>query len=546
MYRLILLTLFGIALIGYSYARQIPPVHCGQKDITDKLLRDNPVLKQYHEQVEKQLQQYQLTRKSGLINNQRTAAVITLPVVVHIIHNNSSENISNAQVLAGIQHLNEAFANTGYYDPADGVNTQIQFCLAQRDPNGNATIGITRDVSPYTVMGGPDYYTDDQPVKNINRWNPSCFINIWLVRDIPGSVAGYAYLPSAHGTNLDGIVMEAFYFGSSAANSVVAIHEMGHYLGLYHTFEGSCKNDDCTTDGDRVCDTPPDQSIASLSCGTSVNSCSTDALSGFGTDVSDLKEDYMDYGNPSCMKVFTQGQADRMMWHIQNVRSSLLSCKSCLTPCPSPITAGFTASATNVTAGGNVTFTNSSVNAAGYEWFINNTLQSTAANFSNTFNTAGTYIIKLVAKSGDPLCNPAEHTATITVTCPVTAAFSSSAVSITPNSSIQFTNNSTGAISFSWWINGVQQSTTTDFSHIFPIGGIYVIKLVAATGSCSDSITQVIRVKDVCTEYISGKPMAVRAMILPTMYALRPMAIISLPAAPVVLAVAIQTGTFLS
>lgn len=505
MYRHVLpiLLLFAIPLI--SYAQNDPVILCGQKAITEKLFRDRPLLKQNHERSEKQLQDLNLALRNGRARIQRTTAVVTLPVVVHLIHNNGIENISDAQVLTGIQHLNEAFANTGYYDPADGVNTQIQFCLAQRDPNGNATNGITRNVSPYTVMGGADYYSDDLNVKNINRWNPYCYINIWVVRTVPGSVAGYAYLPSAHGLNVDGIVMESIFFGSSPANSTVLIHEMGHYLGLYHTFEGSCKNDDCAVDGDRVCDTPPDQSTAYANCATGMNSCSTDNLSGFGADVKDLVEDYMDYGNLNCMKVFTQGQADRMNWHIQNVRSSLLSCKSCLSPCPAPITAAFTPSATNVIAGTTINFTNSSINAAGYEWYVNNVQQAAGANFSYTFNTAGTYSVKLRALSNNPLCNTEEKTVTITVTCPVTAGFTPSVTTAPPNTSITFTNGSTGATGYSWYINDVLQATTTGLTYTFVNGGFYKVKLIAASGACRDSIIQLIRIKDQCNEYAFRK-----------------------------------------
>lgn len=500
MYRHILLTLLSIAFVCLALAQQAPLLHCGQKEITDQLLRNNPVLKQYQEGVEKQIQQYQLARRSGAAKVQRTTAVVALPVVVHIIHSNGAENIPDAQVLAGIQHLNEAFANTGYYDPANGVNTQIQFCLAQRDPNNNPTNGITRDASSYTVMSGPNYYTDDQAVKNLNRWDPSCYINIWLVRSVPGSTAGYAYLPTAHGSNLDGIVMEAAWFGSSAVNSVVTIHEMGHYLGLYHTFEGACKNDDCTSDGDRVCDTPPDQSTGAVGCNTSVNSCSTDALSGFGADVSDLKEDYMDYGNFDCMKVFTQGQADRMNWFIQNVRGSLLNCKSCLVPCPAPVTAGFTASATAVTAGTPVTFTNNSVNGSGYSWYLNNVLQSTAFNYSYTFNTAGIYIIKLVTHSNNPLCDSAVKTEVVTVTCPVALQFSPGDTSITANNTINFTNATTGATTYNWLVNGISQSTALHFSRAFTTTGNYAIKLKASNGFCADSLTHNVVVRNACLQ----------------------------------------------
>ncbi len=371
-------------------AQDQPPVSCGEKDITQALFSNNPAIKQLNEQIENRLLAYKQAVRSGALPAPGVNALVTLPVVVHIIHNNGTENISDAQVLTGIQHLNEAFANTGYYDPSDGVNTNIQFCMAERDPSNNATNGITRNVSPYTVMGGAAYYSDDQNVKNINRWNPGCYINIWLVRSIPGNVAGYAYLPFAHGTNIDGIVMEASYFGSSYANDVVTVHQMGHYLGLYHTFEGGCTNNDCTTDGDKVCDTPPDQTTAATgTCGETMNSCSTDALSGFSTDVNDLTQDYMDYGNLACMKVFTQGQADRMNWYITNVRASLLACKSCMAPCATPVTANFTVPAPPYNAGTPYTFTNTSVNTASSQWYVNGVLQAATGNLVYTFPTVG-------------------------------------------------------------------------------------------------------------------------------------------------------------
>ena len=86
---------------------------------------------------------------------------------------------------------------------------------------------------------------------------------------------------------MDGLVVEARAFGASQAGSTTAIHEFGHYFGLYHTFQGGCTNDNCLTDGDHVCDTPPDQSTAAVACGGSANSCTTDAQSGFTSDQPD-------------------------------------------------------------------------------------------------------------------------------------------------------------------------------------------------------------------------------------------------------------------
>lgn len=469
---------------------------CGTTGIMKHFLTKNAAANNLNSGIEQQILYF---KKSGqrLLSPQ---AVVTLPVVVHIIHNNGPENISDTRVLTAIQHLNEAFANTGYYNPATGVNTNIQFCLAQRDPGGNLTNGITRNVSSYTNMGGPYYYSDDLNVKNVNRWNPSCYINIWLVNDIPGAVAGYAYMPAAHGNTVDGIVLEAAYFGSSYRNDVVIIHETGHYLGLLHTFEGGCANTDCLADGDKVCDTPPDNSTAYTSCGVPVNSCSTDIQSGFSSDQNDLTEDYMDYGNLDCMNVFTQGQADRMNWFITNVRSSLLNCKSCLPPCPTPVVADFNSSATNISAGTTVNFTNTSNNGVTYSWYINNVLQSTAINFSNTFNTAGIFIIKLVvAGNNSTLCDSSEMEETITVTCPVMAGFTASSLEIPIGQTISFTNTSSGSpVTNAWYINNVLTGISTNFASQFNQAGTFSIILTVGSGVCTSSKSITIDVLNPC------------------------------------------------
>jgi gliding motility-associated-like protein len=468
---------------------QQPTLRCAAQTAMDRYLQ-SPAARQLHQQIEQQLVQHRQSNPA-----QRPNAVVTLPIVVHIVHNNGPENISDAQAIAGVQFLNQAFANTGFYNPADGVDCQIQFCLAKRDPNGNATTGITRNVSPLTNM---DMNTDDIALKDLNRWNPLCYVNVWLVNEICSGggcgVAGYAYFPSAHGQNMDGIVMEADYFGSTPGNTGVLVHEMGHYLGLYHTFQGGCTNNNCLTDGDRVCDTPPDQSTAAVPCNGNANSCTTDVLSGFTTDQNDLHRDYMDYGNPSCFSMFTQGQADRMNWHITNVRSSLLNCPSCLDPCPAPITANFTSPGATVNAGSSFTFVNTSVNATGYQWYVNGVLQTTTPNFPFTFAALGTYTIKLVATSGNPLCQPDEKTVVIQAVCPVTAGFTKSAATAPCGTNINFTNTSTGATGYEWFVNGVSQSTALNFAYTNTVAGRYVIKLVArnAAANCSQEFTDTV------------------------------------------------------
>ncbi|MBK7939876.1 MAG: hypothetical protein IPJ82_23575 [Lewinellaceae bacterium] len=299
---------------------------CGS-DLVRLSAMQNPAWQQEQLQHEQQIYHFYKNKSAGASN--KAMAVVTLPVVVHIIHDNGAENIPDAQVLAGIQQLNEAFANSAYYDQGSGTNTMIQFCLAKRAPDGQLSSGITRDQNPLTQM---TIELDDISLKDINRWPPTEYINIWLVREICRlnngcSVAGYAYFPSSHGSPEDGIVMESKFLGSSAGNTGVLAHEMGHYLGLYHTFEGGCQNDDCLTDGDRVCDTPPDQSTLWVPCDQVVNTCSTDAQSGLPADEPDMILNFMDYTDFYCFNDFTAGQSDRMRWHIENVRQSLLESK---------------------------------------------------------------------------------------------------------------------------------------------------------------------------------------------------------------------------
>src|ERR1700756_800845 len=194
---------------------------------TDELMNTNNSLLQLQKSLDEAAYNYFSERQN--IIDKKTFSVEYIPVVVHIIHNGGPENISDIQVQTAIANINAK------YLPSNG--NQIQFCLAQRDPQGNATIGITRDQS---ILTTETMELDDITLKNINRWPPTCYLNIWIVKDIlsismGNGVIGYGFFPSAYGTNIDGVVIEAGYFGSSPANDAVGAHEIGHYLGLYHT-----------------------------------------------------------------------------------------------------------------------------------------------------------------------------------------------------------------------------------------------------------------------------------------------------------------------
>jgi PKD repeat protein len=292
---------------------------------------------------------------------------------------------------------------------------------------------------------------------------------------------------------LDGIVIPGF-------GSVLA-HEMGHYLGLYHTFEGGCSNGDCSTDGDKVCDTPPDRSMnPSPSCGNPQNTCGTDTLSNYSNgnffaDTPDQVANFMDYGNSGCSNQFTQGQADRMVAAINTQRSGLLQ-DECTRPCIENIIAGFTRNIAYPVRGDAITFTNNTTGVTNYEWSVNDTVQSTSANFVYTFNEVGKNKVTLKAFNA-PGCF-ATSTDYVIVNCGVTARFFTDKKAIASKQnvltdSIIFTNNSYNAQTYQWLISndkGMPEqvaSTGINLTYTFPFPATYYIRLVASNGACSDT-----------------------------------------------------------
>lgn len=506
--------LFVFFLFSFSYSIAQTGIlwKCGSDIMRQENFNEHPQTKLKNDSIENALyliiqQQFQQKQLGGGGTLPTPMQLFTIPVVAHIIHNNGPENIPDAQVIAGIQHLNDAFRNVGVFDPITGVDVEIEFCLAKQDENGNYTTGINRVVSSLTNV---TMETDDILLKNLIRWDPTKYFNFWIVKEITSQtmgsgVAGYAYFPSSHGNPEDGLVIEAQYFGFSPNNSKVAVHEVGHYLGLYHTFESGCNNNNCLIDGDKVCDTPPDVSTSPVSCGATINTCDTDdddlsvnnpfrpiGNGGLG-DQDDMYINYMDYGYQTCQSAFTLGQKNRVIPSLTGIRSSLLQSIGCNSVCTNLITVSFNASAANVTAGTSVSFTNTSSGATAYTWQVNGTSFSTSANASYTFNTQGSYIVKLIAVNSDPACTK-EYTITIIVTCPVTASFTLGSSGISPGDNVIFTNTSIGATNYQWYLDGIAQGSLTNYNNTFSTAGGFIVSLVASNGTCSDTLLQYVSV----------------------------------------------------
>lgn len=489
----LLLSCITLGLKAQNVQQLSPVLSCGSTEI----LQLHPELLEKQEHLDAQLFAAQKTGAKGQTQS------YTLPVVVHIIHQNGAENISDAQVYNAIEHLNQAYAHEGYYaTKGDGAKTPVQFCLAHRDPNGNATNGITRNESSYTEM---ILETDDGKVKDLNRWDPLRYINIWVVKSIssissgPG-VAGYAFLPSAHGLSFDGMVCEVAYFGVSPDNDVVVIHEMGHYLGLYHTFEGGCKNDDCSQNGDRVCDTPPDFATHSACI---FNSCSTDVAPGspFTSDVDDFTGDFMDYSPFSCYYFFTQGQAERMIQSLEHIRGSLLESLGCLEPCTIPLSASFSLPSDPILAEQSVQLLSTSSGATQFKWSDDGVEFSQAENPVYAFLTMGKHTLKLKIGNADPNCIE-KTSAVVNVKCAAKAGFTASLTEAVFGTEISFTNTSVANASttYEWSVNDQPVSNNADYSQVFASPGVYAVKLSAITPVCNNDTVTYIKIKGPCAD----------------------------------------------
>ncbi|MDO8368810.1 MAG: M43 family zinc metalloprotease, partial [Saprospiraceae bacterium] len=402
-----------------------------------------------------------------------------------------------------VAFLNDAFANAGYFGGLGAsADVPFRFCLAQQTPDVLATSGITRTQSSLTdVFVNPQ----DPALKNLIRWDPTRYVNVWVVKSIFSAVqgtpyAGYATLPFSHGSNFDGIVIGAEYTGSSflQQNTVLA-HEMGHFLGLYHTFEGSCPNDDCLQQGDRVCDTPPDQATFS-SC--YFNSCHTDidapAPNPLTMDVNDMTENFMDYSPWSCVYRFTPGQSDRMLQLSESLRSSLFISTGCFEPCLEGTLAAFMASTNSINVGDTVFFTNNSQNALSYAWYVDGELQSTEQDFKFIPSTIANYQILLLANGAGSNCFSSYHY-NIQAVCNLNGFIESSALETTPGGSITFQAQVEHADHYQWTVNGVPAGQNALMNWTFPTTGNYLIALSTVNDHCATVFSMIIPVNAYCT-----------------------------------------------
>lgn len=420
-----------------------------------------------------------------------------IPVVVHIISDNP-DAVSDATIINAINDLNDAFAHAGVYGFGTGTNTGISFCFANKDPNGGNTNGITRTKS---VLHDFDVDIENNKTKNLISWDTKKYLNIWYVDGLKSEIypnfscgvwrrmkeGGYATFSSG-GDYRDGVVVTGF--------GVLLAHEVGHYLGLKHTFiPENCANSDCSVDGDGICDTPPQQVFAG-SCISPQNSCTTDTLSGFTVDQLDMNENFMGYS--PCANMFTPGQATKMKDVLTTTRSSLLVEDLCVKPCAESILASFTRNNWFPIPGDVITFTSTSSGGTNYEWTVDGVpAGSNSPTLTHSFGTVGKYKVTLKVYNASSGCFAA-YSHNVIVTCGVMARFYPDKRVIASKApilldTIVFTNRSVNGVSYQWLMandTGMVEtvvSTGKDLTYIFQNKGNYRVRLIATNGSCSDT-----------------------------------------------------------
>lgn len=276
------------------------------------------------------------------IANIGTKAVVTIPVVVHVLYKNATQNVSDAQIASQLAVLNADFrklnADFNTVVPSAfksaGADLELAFCLATKKPDGSSTSGIERKSVSNSFVFGNSYYKSN----GLPAWDPTKYLNIWVGKfdgvdeygDPWEGTLGFAYLPDAAGLPYDGLCIGYDSFGTTGTATApfnkgrTGTHEIGHYFGLNHIWGD--EEDSCGTSAgsDGCADTPATKEpyFNKPTFPTNLHACTTTANGS-------MFMNYMDYVDDASMAMFTNNQKTITQNTMAGPRASLLNSNAC-------------------------------------------------------------------------------------------------------------------------------------------------------------------------------------------------------------------------
>jgi hypothetical protein len=285
-------------------------------------------------------------------NSNRSGEIYRIPVVFHVIYNSAEQNLPDSKIQEQLDilnrdygRLNEDTVNTrSEFLPVAG-STGIEFYLAQWDPQGNSTTGITHTQTDRATFFNLQFDLNlmkSASTDGVDAWDVNHYLNIWVCNlSVPilntPIILGFATPPdgapnwptgsAAEQPQYDGVVLHYEIVGenpnatgtfATINKGRTATHEVGHYLGLRHIWGDGQGQDGCSVD-DGIEDTPNCADAQQQTCDYTSNTCTDSPI-----DFPDQIENYMDYSDENCMNMFTNQQANAMRFVVENFRQDLL------------------------------------------------------------------------------------------------------------------------------------------------------------------------------------------------------------------------------
>lgn len=256
--------------------------------------------------------------------------VVRIPVVVHVVWNTATQNVSDAQIQSQIAVLNADFRRTNADAgsvPASftgvAADARIEFAMAVRDPSCGATTGITRtNTATTSFIWSTRNNVKSAAAGGADPWPSDRYLNIW-VANFTDTTLGFATFPGSSAA-LDGFVCDTEAFGTLGTATApfnlgrTCTHEIGHWLNLLHIWGDDTGDPNECLASDQCTDTPnqADETYGNpvgvrISCGNGPNG--------------DMYMNYMDYVDDAGMIMFTQDQAQRMNAALSVARTGILA-----------------------------------------------------------------------------------------------------------------------------------------------------------------------------------------------------------------------------